>query len=124
LSALEEELGLADGAAPGSHLLETGAVVTFSGIVRRTEHDRSIDHLAYECYESMAVHQLEALISESRTRWPLGRVGILHRIGRVPVGESSVLIVVATSHRAEAFEAARFLIDELKRTVPIWKGTA
>lgn len=100
---------------------EAGALVTFSGIVRAREGEGTIGHLDYEHYEGMAQREMEKLVSEARERWPLRRVGLIHRIGRVPVAEVSVLVAVSAGHRAEAFEAARFLIDELKLRVPIWK---
>ncbi len=100
---------------------EAGALVTFSGIVRATEGNRIIPHLEYEHYAGMAERELEDLVGEARSRWPLRRIGLQHRVGIVAVGEPSVLVAVSASHRAEAFEAARFLIDELKRRVPIWK---
>ncbi len=100
---------------------EAGALVTFSGIVRETEGDRAISHLHYVHYQGMAEREIFRLIGEARNRWALSRVGVWHRIGEVDRGRSSVIIVVLAGHRAEAFEACRFLIDELKKSVPIWK---
>lgn len=100
---------------------EAGALVTFSGIVRATEGNRQIPRLDYEHYPAMAEKQMGALIAEARGRWPLRRVALLHRIGPVAVAEPSVIVAVSAGHRAEAFAAARFLIDELKKRVPIWK---
>ena len=77
--------------------------------------------LEYEAYKPMAIRVMEQLEREARTRWPLVNVVMIHRIGRVPVTEASVAIGVAAAHRAEAFEACRFLIDRLKSEVPIWK---
>lgn len=108
------------GAGPGDEA-EGGALVTFSGIVRATEGQDRIAHLDYEAYESMALGQMKALVVRARERWPLLRVGLVHRTGAVPAAEASVLVAVLAGHRAEAFEAARFLIDELKKSVPIWK---
>jgi molybdopterin synthase catalytic subunit len=102
--------------------LEIGAIVTFSGVVRETEGTKRISHLDYEHYEGMAEKEIGRLFLEARERWPLERVGLVHRTGEVPVGEASVLVAVAAGHRAEAFEAARFLIDEMKKRVPIWKS--
>jgi molybdopterin synthase catalytic subunit len=101
---------------------EVGAMVVFSGIVRAREGDRLIGHLDYDHYTGMAEREMVALAGRASERWPLTAVGLVHRVGEVPVGESSVLVVVLAGHRAEAFEAARFLIDELKKSVPIWKS--
>ena len=100
---------------------EVGAVVTFSGVVRATEGPRTISHLDYEHYEGMARAEAEKLAVRACEHWKLGRVAIVHRVGAVPVGDASVVVAVGAGHRAEAFEAARFLIDELKAMVPIWK---
>lgn len=101
---------------------EAGALVTFSGIVRAGEGDRTIDRLDYEYYPRMAEKEMARLLDEARARWPVRRAALLHRVGPVAVGEPSVIVAVSAGHRAEAFEAARFLIDELKRRVPIWKS--
>ncbi len=98
-----------------------GALVTFSGIVREQEGDHSLESLEYEAYAEMAEKEMEKLVDSAGKKWPLKAVGLVHRTGSVPKGESSVLVVVAAGHRAESFEAARFLIDELKKKVPIWK---
>ncbi len=109
------------GDAPGSDD-EAGALVTFSGIVRRREGDGEVDYLDYEHYAGMAEKHLEKLLSQARAKWPIHRAAILHRVGRVPTAEPSVIIAVSAGHRAEAFEAGRYLIDELKKQVPIWKS--
>jgi molybdopterin synthase catalytic subunit len=100
-----------------------GAVVLFSGTVRDHADGRDgVEHLTYEAYEEQAVPRLEAIADEIRTRWPsTGRIALLHRLGRMEVGESTVLVVVSSPHRPEAFEAARFGIDANKASVPIWK---
>ena len=100
---------------------EDGAVVVFDGIVRNNTRGRQTLHLDYESYEEMALNQMNALAVEARTRFHVRHVTIVHRLGRLAVGETSVLIVVASAHRAQAYEASRFLIDTLKKTVPIWK---
>jgi molybdopterin synthase catalytic subunit len=110
-----------DGREPGTDP-ETGALVTFSGIVRETEAGRAITHLDYEHYAGMAERELERLVAAARKRWPLRGCAVFHRTGPVAVGEASVIVAVSAGHRAEAFEAARFLIDELKKSVPIWKS--
>ena len=100
---------------------EAGALVTFSGIVRSREGEETIGHLDYEHYGDMARQEIEKVIARAREKWPLRRLAVVHRVGAVNVGESSVVVAVSAGHRAEAFEAARFLIDELKVSVPIWK---
>ncbi len=100
---------------------EDGAVVVFDGIVRNNTLGRRTLHLDYEAYEEMAAKQMGALAAEARTRFGVRHVTIVHRLGRLLVGETSVLIVVASAHRGAAFEACRWVIDTLKKTVPIWK---
>lgn len=100
---------------------EDGAVVVFDGMVRDNSRGRRTLHLDYEAYEEMALKQMEALGAEARTRFGVRHATLVHRLGRLAVGETSVLIVVASAHRAEAFEACRWMIDTLKKTVPIWK---
>ena len=100
---------------------EDGAVVVFDGIVRNNTRGRQTIHLDYEAYEEMAEKQMRALAEEARNRFAVRHVTIVHRLGRLEVGETSVLIVVASAHRAAAFEASRWLIDTLKKTVPICK---
>lgn len=98
-----------------------GAIVTFDGIVRDNSRGRRTLYLHYEAYEAMALKQMESLADEARIRFQVRGVSIIHRLGRLAIGESSVLIVVAAAHRAAAFEACRWIIDTLKKTVPIWK---
>lgn len=98
-----------------------GAVVVFDGIVRDNTKGRSTLYLDYEAYEQMAERQLRELSEEAITRYGVRGVTIVHRLGRLIVGETSVLIIVASAHRAAAYEASRWLIDTLKKTVPIWK---
>jgi molybdopterin synthase catalytic subunit len=98
-----------------------GAVVVFDGIVRNNSRGRQTLHLDYEAYEEMALKQMNDLSAQARERFGVRHVSIVHRLGRLPVGETSVLIVVASAHRAQAYEASRWLIDTLKKTVPIWK---
>jgi molybdopterin synthase catalytic subunit len=100
---------------------EDGAVVIFDGIVRNHTRGRQTLHLDYEAYEEMALTQLDELAQKARERFGVRHVTLMHRLGRIEVGETSVLIVVASAHRAQAFEACRWLIDTLKKTVPIWK---
>jgi molybdopterin synthase catalytic subunit len=100
---------------------EDGAVVVFDGIVRNHSRGRETLYLDYEAYEEMADRKMRELASEARTRFGVRHVTMAHRLGRLEIGETSVLIVVASAHRAQAFDACRWLIDTLKQTVPIWK---
>jgi molybdopterin synthase catalytic subunit len=100
---------------------EDGAVVVFDGIVRNNTRGRATQHLDYEAYEEMALKQMCQLAAEARERFGVRHVTLVHRLGRLQVGETSVLIVVASAHRGQGFEACRWLIDILKQTVPIWK---
>jgi molybdopterin synthase catalytic subunit len=98
-----------------------GAVVTFLGTTRNTNAGRRVVRLEYEAFASMAEREMRRLADEAKRRWPIRRVAMAHRIGRVPVGETSVAIAVSAGHRGEAFLACRWLIDRLKEIVPIWK---
>jgi molybdopterin synthase catalytic subunit len=100
---------------------EDGAVVVFDGIVRNNTRGRETLYLDYEAYDKLAEKQMNEIASEARTRFGVRHVAVIHRLGRLNVGETSVLIVVASAHRAQAFDACRWLIDTLKKTVPIWK---
>jgi molybdopterin synthase catalytic subunit len=101
---------------------ESGGRCVFTGCVRPEEGDRVIDYLDYEHYPGMAEKELLKLAEEACARWRLNALRFVHRIGPVKVGEESVVIVTAAGHRAEAFESARFMIEELKKKVPIWKS--
>jgi molybdopterin synthase catalytic subunit len=98
-----------------------GAVCVFDGIVRNNTRGRQTLHLDYESYESMALDQMHALAAEALTKFAVRDIALIHRLGRLLVGETSVLIVVASAHRGAAFDACRWLIDTLKKQVPIWK---
>src|SRR6476646_1759948 len=100
---------------------DMGAVVTFAGIVRDNFGGRATAYLEYEAYESMAVVVLEQLAGEARVTWGTGAIAIHHRVGRLEIGETAVLIVVAAAHRHAAFEAAEWLMDRIKEVAPIWK---
>jgi MoaE-MoaD fusion protein len=100
---------------------EDGAVVVFDGIVRNHSRGRRTLHLDYEAYEEMAAGQMRELGQKARERFGVRQVTMVHRLGRLEIGETSVLIVVASAHRSAAFEACRWLIDTVKQTVPIWK---
>ena len=100
---------------------EDGAAVLFDGVVRNNTRGRKTLYLDYEAYEDMALQQMEGLAAEAIEKFHVRDVTMVHRLGRLEIGETSVLIVVASAHRGPAFEACRWLIDTLKRTVPIWK---
>lgn len=100
---------------------EDGAVVTFEGVVRNNTQGRRARYLEYECYEEMALQQMERIGREIASEFGLGRIGIVHRLGRLQIGEASVAIVATAPHRRPAFQAALEAIDRLKREVPIWK---
>jgi molybdopterin converting factor subunit 1 len=100
---------------------EDGAVVVFDGIVRNNTRGRRTLYLVYEAYEEMALKQMQSLAQEALTRFPVRDVLLVHRLGKLEIGETSVLIAVASAHRPAAFDACRWLIDTLKKTVPIWK---
>ncbi len=100
---------------------EDGATVVFEGIVRNHSRGRGTLFLDYEAYEEMALKQMESLLAQALSEFQIRDATIVHRLGRLQIGEISVLILVASAHRAAAFDACRWLIDTLKRTVPIWK---
>lgn len=100
---------------------EDGAAVVFDGVVRNNTRGRRTLYLDYEAYQEMALKQMEGLAEQAIRQFGVRDVRIVHRLGRLEIGETSVLIVVASAHRAAAFDACRWVIDTLKRTVPIWK---
>src|ERR1700690_1667997 len=100
---------------------EDGAAVVFEGVVRNQTRGRRTLHLDYEAYEAMALRQMKGLAEQALGQFQIREVALVHRLGRLQIGETSVLIVVVSAHRASAFEACRWLIDTLKKTVPIWK---
>ncbi len=110
-----------------AHLLEqatspqAGAVVLFLGTTRELTNGRRTVTLDYEAYDTMAEQKLAELEAEARRRWPIVECLVVHRVGRVPLADASVAIVVSTPHRADAFAAGQWLIDTLKEDVPIWK---
>ena len=111
----EDENGLMEGRVP------TSPIVVFEGVVRNQSQGRSTLFLEYEGYEPMALIKMREIGSIIRKRWEVGKIGIVHRLGRLEIGEASVVIVVTAPHRAAAFEACRCAIDTLKLIVPIWK---
>ncbi|HWA93720.1 MAG TPA: molybdenum cofactor biosynthesis protein MoaE [Terracidiphilus sp.] len=100
---------------------EDGAVTMFDGIVRNNSRGRQTLYLDYEAYEEMALKQMAELCAQAREKFGVRHATIVHRLGRLEIGETSVLIVVASAHRGAAFDACRWIIDTLKKTVPIWK---
>jgi molybdopterin converting factor subunit 1 len=112
-----------DIAALRARLLEgdSGAVVIFDGVARNNTKGRRTLHLEYEGYEPMSIRTMEQIGHEVRDQWPINRLGIIHRLGRIDTTESSVVIVVTSAHRKIAFEACQYAIDRLKKIVPIWK---
>jgi molybdopterin synthase catalytic subunit len=98
-----------------------GGIVVFEGVVRDNARGKQVRYLEYDVYEEMAIEQIRTIITEAQQRWGVERVAVAHRFGRLEIGEASVIIVVASPHRSEAFDACRYIIDTLKRTVPIWK---
>ena len=100
---------------------EDGAALVFEGVVRNQTRGRRTLYLDYEAYEEMALQQMDSLAKQALQQFQIRDVAIVHRLGRLEIGETSVLIAVASAHRAAAFDACRWLIDTLKRTVPIWK---
>lgn len=100
---------------------EAGAALYFSGIVRGSEETKPIVAIDYEANEVMARHQFEKIFDQVESRWPIESIRLVHRIGVVNVKEPSLWVEIITGHRVEAFEACQWLIDEMKRVVPIWK---
>jgi molybdopterin synthase catalytic subunit len=98
-----------------------GAVVLFLGTVREMTGGRATSYLNYEAYAGMAEKQMAAVEAELRQRWPVGEVAVVHRLGRMDLGEVTVAVAVSCPHRAQAFDACRFAIDRVKEVVPIWK---
>jgi molybdopterin synthase catalytic subunit len=102
-------------------LPECGATVTLDGYVRQFTKGRETEHLVYEGYQPMALKEMEKLIEKALDKFEISNVGIVHRLGKLEIGETSVVISVSSAHRRAAFAACEWLIKELKRTVPIWK---
>ena len=98
-----------------------GAVVTFAGLVRDHNQGRRVQFLEYEAYEPLAVRALQRIVDEARDLWPGARVAVHHRLGRLEIGQASIVIAAASAHRADAFAACRYTIERVKQIVPIWK---
>jgi molybdopterin synthase catalytic subunit len=100
---------------------DDGAVATFDGCVRNQSQGRGTLYLEYEAYESMALAKMQEIAEHLHQRYAVHRVAIVHRLGRLEIGDTSVFIAIGSAHRAAAFDACRYAIDTLKKTVPIWK---
>ncbi|MBI1852047.1 MAG: molybdenum cofactor biosynthesis protein MoaE [Planctomycetes bacterium] len=98
-----------------------GAIASFLGVVRDHARGKSVVAIRYEAYREMALTEMKKIADEAAKSWPLLGLAIIHRVGALEIGEASVLVIVTSAHRADAFEACRFAIDTLKTTVPIWK---
>lgn len=98
-----------------------GAVCVFYGVVREDSRNKKVRFLEYDAYPEMAEKKMREILEEVRVRWPEQRAGIIHRIGKLGIGEASVVIAVGSPHRGESFEACRYVIDRVKQEVPIWK---
>jgi len=98
-----------------------GAIATFIGVVRDNNLNRRVTHLEYEAYEPLALKALEQICDEAGREWPGTRLAVHHRVGRLAIGEASIIIAAASAHRAHAFAACRYVIERVKQIVPIWK---
>jgi molybdopterin synthase catalytic subunit len=98
-----------------------GAVASFLGLVRATHQGRAVRYLEYEAYDALAVNVFHQIQAEAAAQWPGAALGIVHRTGRLDVGEASIVIVAATAHRAEAFQVCRYAIERVKQIAPVWK---
>ena len=100
---------------------QAGAVLIFCGDVRNHSQEQDVSFLEYEAHESMALKQIRKIIEQAQQKWELHKVEVIHRLGKLAVTDCSIAIAVSTSHRNEAYEASRYIIDTIKHTVPIWK---
>ena len=100
---------------------ESGAVALFYGVVRNENMGRNVRYLEYDVYPEMAIKKMREVAEEVRAKYPITGVGVLHRVGRLEIGETSLLVAVSSAHRAAAFEACHFAVDRIKQVVPIWK---
>ena len=100
---------------------ESGAVVLFHGVARNNSDGRAVVALEYDAHPSLAEKKLREVAGEVRTRWPITAIAVLHRIGRLEIGETSLLVAVSSAHRQQAFEASQYAVDRIKQIVPVWK---
>ena len=98
-----------------------GGISVFVGTVRRSPEDGDVEGIDYSAYPAMADAEFDRIVAEVETRWPMAKVALRHRTGWVPTGEASIAIAVACPHRAEAYDASRYVIEETKKRVPVWK---
>jgi molybdopterin synthase catalytic subunit len=98
-----------------------GAVLLFLGVVRDHNEGRDVGHLEYQAYVPMAEKVMREIVDEASARWSTGPISVVHRVGMLEIGEASVAIAVAAPHRGDAYEASRYVIDEIKKRVPVWK---
>lgn len=98
-----------------------GGIVVFEGVVRDNARGKQVRYLEYDVFPEMAIAKIREIVADAGQRWGAQHVAVAHRVGRLEIGEASVIVAVATPHRNEAFEACRYIIDTLKSTVPIWK---
>jgi molybdopterin synthase catalytic subunit len=98
-----------------------GGTCVFLGTVRSGPEERGVTAIEYSAYEEMVEAEFSRLLADAQTRWPDARIAVRHRVGTIPVGEASIAIAVAAPHRAQAFDACRFVIEEVKRRIPVWK---
>jgi molybdopterin synthase catalytic subunit len=110
-----------DALIPAVRQDSSGAVASFLGVVRATSRGRTVRYLEYEAFPEMAVAKMREIVDEIRGRWPVDRVALIHRTGRLQIGEASVAIAVSSPHRREALEACAYAIERLKAIVPVWK---
>ena len=100
---------------------ERGGIATFLGLVRDHQGGRAVERLEYSAYAPMAEKECDTILAEARTRWPMAQVALEHRVGELAIGDAAVAVAAAAPHRDEAFAACRYVIEEVKRRVPIWK---
>lgn len=100
---------------------DAGAIDVFIGTVRNQTKNKAVIHLEFEAYESMAIAEIMKIVSRAKSTWPILNISVVHAVGKLEIGDIPVVIAVSTAHRKAAFEACEFVIDELKKTVPIWK---
>lgn len=121
MTGLTQEPILIDHLIKSVKLPNCGAIDLFIGTVRNNTNGREVKQLEFEAYEKMALKEMDNIVKDALIKWPIGRVNIIHRLGTLKIGEIAVAIAVSSPHRAAAFEACRYVIDTLKKTVPIWK---
>lgn len=114
-------ISVAEAAASFPSQAECGSRIYFEGVIREEKEGQKVEGIFYEAYEEMAKRELEKIETEVKQKWPVRQMGIVHRLGEVRVGEISLIVVVETPHRKEGFEAMQYIIDQLKKRVPIWK---